>query len=283
MRSRPWPVFFLATIQILSPAWHIFLNSWLRGLEVMAFLEIHFQTRRLPDLLAFYLLMPIAGLALYSFRRWSYPVFVAALAYSAYSNYSEWHQSPETYPVQALLSLYIFDLLFVGYFMLPSVRAIFFNPEMRWWEAKPRYQIRLAATIETGENSRRCRVSNLSEGGAFIRTSEAYNPGTQVRLSLSVFDIHLRISAKIAHRRPVESSYGYGVQFVHTPETLQMIKKIVKGLSTMGVTPTRGTDWADELKHWIMTLIRTGKGWVPDPPPPRRESSDHDSDKKDAA
>jgi len=69
------------------------------------------------------------------------------------------------------------------YFLLPAVRAAYFNAKLRWWETKPRYLVNIPASFgRKGASSARGTMVNLSEGGAFLKTARKYKKSQKIHV-----------------------------------------------------------------------------------------------------
>ena len=58
----------------------------------------------------------------------------------------------------------------------------------------------------------------------------------------------------------------FGIQFIHTVESLNRFQSLTHALALLGFHD-RGEDvsWQRSLKTWFVTLMRTGRGWTPEP------------------
>lgn len=266
MKKRPWPIVLLAWCQILAPISNVLFSAWLFKMTPKEYLSAMFYNESLLEIADFFLTLPLAGLAIYSVKKWSYPFFMAIMAWTVYYNFDTWKHSQGVISLPILLAAYALNLGITGYFLIPAVRAAYFNPRLRWWESKPRYYINFAGEIEGKFGKKDCTIVNISEGGAMVQTSEDLEPGSTFTLMLTPLQTPVFFKAKIVYRSTADT-HSYGAQFVHNPESLDVARKMVRGYDLLGAErrPERG-DWMAEFLEWANVLFKTGKGLVPDVP-----------------
>ena len=199
-------------------------------------------------------------------RRWSYGIFLGALGWSAYRNIAHWDYASTLVPLPALLFVYLSEVAFVGYFLLPAVRTTYFDPNVRWWEHKPRYMLDLVAQALMAGKPRSARVLNVSEGGAFISLPEKLERGAEMMLSFTVITLPYTVPGKIMHVRDTgNGTWCYGVQFQHTSDTADQLQNLARALDILGYNERDGRQhWMAEFRAWLGTLLKTGRGWVPE-------------------
>lgn len=112
-------------------------------------------------------------------------------------------------------------------------------------------------------------IANLSQGGTFLITTENLQKGDVVSMAFGVFQQSCVISAKVVHCKK-DPPRGFGMQFEHTSQSKVVIRQIINTLVSEGVKPRqyREREFFNEFILWGLTLIRTGKGWVPEIPIP---------------
>lgn len=265
MKSRPWPLVILALIQIFTPVVTVFFNA--TALHVSPLRVLAWILDRGPQ--GFFesiCLMPIAGFAIYSMKKWSYPIFLLAMGWSAFRNLSHWAYATTLIPKPALAFVYISEAAFVGYFLLPSVRTTYFDPNVRWWEHKPRYLLELAASIAIGATRRVGTILNVSEGGAFVSVAEKIEKGARIRLEFTVVTLLYSVEGIVAHVRELEGGkFCYGIQFTHSTTSLQALRNLAEALDILGYNDRDGRGSPlEEFRAWITRLLKTGRGLVPE-------------------
>ncbi len=186
----------------------------------------------------FWFLFPIGGLALLGVKKWSYPIFVGVQSYSIYShiNYESFawpyvSQSP-MWPSLAILSC---NVAIIIYFLLPEIRKPFFDRDMRWWEHRERYSLRIPCSYSINSNNalKDAEILNISQSGAFLTIEHKLLEKNQtVTLNISFMDEHISLDARVVSLHTFDHQDGIGVNFEYENiwEKLQM-KKVIKKIS----------------------------------------------------
>jgi hypothetical protein len=266
VKTRPWPLILLALAQILAPLPNILVGAWVTRMAPGVYVSELLRASSWLQLADFFLLLPIAGVAVFMVRAWSYPVFVGIMGWIGWTNYLTWRQHPHVVNLGLLVGAYLVNAALVGYFLLPAVRAAYFNPRLRWWESKPRYLLNLPGRLDAHNDTRSCMLVNLSEGGAFIEAMSGLEPGQVLKLSFECLEQRFELHGRIVHQA-THPGRGYGVQFILDREQRKQLKGAVRAFERLG-TPRRPEKrrWTASFVEWVQVLFRTGKGWVPEVP-----------------
>jgi len=255
----------LAIGHIVAPLFNLILSVVLSG---VGFFEYLSSFRSFVDFFEFFFLFPIAGIAILAFRWWSYVVFIAVWGWSFYYNYLSWSAYPDHFPLVTLIGFYIVPFLLVGYFMIPAVRAPYFNGRLRWWESKPRYMINTSAKLFENGKEHQCGIINISEGGAFITSNFDPAENTSVDINLKKDGLNLTIKGKIVHFQAVGmgNGTGIGVKFDddNSKEETQKLRDLISALKLLKVDciRTKESHW-ESLVDWLLTLFKSGRGFFP--------------------
>jgi hypothetical protein len=263
MFQRPWPLVILAVIQMLSPIFNVLVNSWTLGVKPNYVLG-WIMERPPIEIFEFFLLMPIAGFAILRMRRWSYIVFFGAMAWSLFSNLRHLQYTSQTHSVLVLGLVYGLQIALVLYFLLPSVRVTYFNPRVRWWESKPRYELKLPCELIVAGNQSEGNVLNVSAGGIFVQVTvkRGFNVGADVDLRFSVLSQVFKAQGKFAHERELGGGvFCYGIQFNHSPETRERFQNLTRALEILEFQIRAA--FTQSFFGWFVTLLKTGKGLTP--------------------
>src|SRR5690606_37834368 len=119
-------------------------------------------------LFEYFCLFPIAGIAILSVKRWSIPIFLVVEIWVIISNFSYFQKLFQTQHYLLLGILITFVMLntaTVLYLLLSTMRQFYFDPTLRWWRAKPRYQKRIECAVNGLKNF---WILNISITGVFI-------------------------------------------------------------------------------------------------------------------
>ena len=266
MLARPWPIVILAVLHLLGPVGNLFLSAWVQKQTINDYFYSLIHTSSTWGLIDFFVLLPLAGIALYLCKKWSYPVFLVIAGTTVYSNFTTYQQYSDMFTLNMFLITFILDAVFVGYFLIPAVRAPYIDPRLRWWESKPRYLIRFRTILTNSQKKSNGVMMDISQGGAFVKTSSPLNTQEPVRLSFSVLGKEFNVKGQIVYQRQGKVP-GYGVQFLHTAQSKRSIKRLTRGLKNMGIPTRTQFDWKSDLITWVADFVTTGKGLIPKLPP----------------
>lgn len=123
----------------------------------------------------------------------------------------------ERHSVQFLLSHLFVYALSLGYFINPRIRPLYFDPKLRWWRIKPRYETHLPIILKEKGKAEYPILRNLSEGGCFVESSHLYSENTKLEIEIP-FPIALPVpflrlvgEVKWVSKNPLR--YGMGIEF----------------------------------------------------------------------
>ena len=265
MRTRPWPLVLLALVQLLTPVVNVLFNAWVLRVSPLQILTWLLQ-RPWIDIFEALLLMPIAGIAIFRMRRWSYAVFFVAMVWSIYGSVKHWQYASSTLSAPLLILLYVLEIALVIYFLTPEVRTTYFDPRVRWWESKPRYELKVPGEIRSQSQKYDASILNVSEGGAFLSTSQKLEVGKPLELHFSILSQPFSVTGKLVHTRDLGNGVScYGMQFIHSAESAKKFRGLTRGLEEIGFQERSGRKpMYQEFFDWLRTLLTTGRGWRPD-------------------
>ncbi len=113
-------------------------------------------------------------------KPWSYPIILGVWLQNFYTSYVSWSHYPDMVTLPILIANYVVSLTIIGYFVVPTVRAVYYNPRLRWWEQKPRFVFELPCLVKVNEQNSDAMLLDLAEGGAYL-TAKA-----KLKLNVSV-------------------------------------------------------------------------------------------------
>jgi hypothetical protein len=123
----------------------------------------------------------IAGIAVFSVRKWSYPVFLVSMLWITFQMLRTF--SPHLHITELIFTIILpilFNFLYVSYILLPKVRAAYYDPGLRWWETKPRYVFSTAIKFTIDGEVIDGKMTNISEGGLFALLANPIEPNSLV-------------------------------------------------------------------------------------------------------
>jgi hypothetical protein len=282
MKTKPWPIVIIAILNFFGPIGSALLSSLLQKLSLWQYISILGQ-HPIDSGVPFLFLVPwIAALAIYSVKEWSYPVFLLTTVLETIHNVHQWRLYPNYISLPTLLGIQALNLALVSYFLfVPQVRVLYFNRSVRWWESKPRYGVNRAGigTFPDGEKGL-VRITNLSEGGAFVIPSKqnANVIDSVIHLKFRLAKTTVAIDAKIAHL----GAQGWGLQFIHTVESHRSILRVLKSIRKSGALSARDAV-QEPFGIWAKNLLRTGKGLVPEVSEAKTKSETDETETKRVA
>ncbi len=266
MRTRPWALVVLAVIQLLTPVVNLLFNAWIYRVPVRLVFRWSWDNGWLT-LMEFWVIPVLAAFAILRMRRWSYALFVVAMLWMLGRHIFLWSQSQGTVSTSAMIYVTVLQLALVTYFLLPAVRTPFFDPRVRWWETKPRFELLLPVLLRRDPTTAwiKATILNLSEGGCFIECSEKLESGDSLDVEIDVFSQKFEARGKVVHAREVSGEKRcYGIQFAHQAESLERFQGLVSGLEAMGFRDrTRPASFWESFRDWLKTLLTSGKGLTP--------------------
>jgi hypothetical protein len=261
MKRKPWSIIFLALLHVLAPLGNIIMNSFRSGRTLENTWNFWLYTLPKPLFFAYVVLPPIAGFFIYICRRWSYWSYVACLGFIFLANVYGFWTSVNWMNFVTLLVVLLADVLAVAYFVVPSVRQIYFDPRMRWWETAPRYVFNIHGFMGSHSGF----VKNISEGGAFVESQSSYPEGSVVEVTWSFEGESFVVPGKVVYQRKQGPSvFGYGVRFDHTPQTQKGMRLLITRLEKEGkLIRDRLPGPEDSFAVWLKKLIVNREGLFP--------------------
>lgn len=277
MSKKPWAIYVLAILQFAAPVVSLVMNAALSDISIGRYLQI-LMSEPPAELFGYFGVPVLAGLAIWSVRLWSFPVFIGALGFGAYSNFMEWKAYPDAIPAWLLATVYVFNIAMVTYFLIPQVRRVYFDRRVRWWQTVPRYTLEFDALCSREGKEIPIQVKNLSMGGIFFASDSQFHTGDHLTFRFSLFSQPYEFRGEVVHL--MEGKTGYGVRFNHTRETAKLIKRLAGGLDALRVprrpeysTLERHVGRSKEVAHEIVHFLRTGEGLIPHLPPSEKKSA----------
>jgi hypothetical protein len=258
----------LAVLHFLAPVGNIVLNALMQGESLGRYLVFAFSPYYLSRNWPIVLAPIVAGAAIYACKRWSYYVFLLAMSgLVIFSSMSYWSKA-DIVSIWFFLGVCLCNILLVSYFLIPAVREVYFNRRMRWWETQTRYRTNFRCQwreLNTAEMKPGI-VANFSESGLFLKSD--LHPQDREAIHIEIpFNQGVVSFAGVAVIHNRSDALGFGVHFLHTPESLQHARSMVADFAKKGFAETGGPLRPEErFTYWVRTLITSGRGWIPGQP-----------------
>lgn len=231
MRNKPLIFQLLSVLFLLEPAIKILYFKASTHFDFTTIFANVMARSGFREVFDFWIVFPIAGLMLWKLRKWTYFAFLSVMTYLIFSIFTyekyTWPYNSDS-PLFYHYFIIVITLLTVGYFLVPDVRAPFFNRKLRWWETKPRYKTLIPAKITGNKITFQSEIINISQTGAFLVDSNHLSPGDVVSLTFESEGLLMEIPVKVVSRHVISSTPGIGVQFFPTSlsQKIQMFRLI---------------------------------------------------------
>ncbi len=219
MKKRPLIFIILGIIHLLEPLSKILYLKIETGFSFSKVLENILAIEGLRTNFEFWFLFPIAGIALLTIKKWSYPVFVAVQFYSLISHLSyeeyTWPYVSEV-PILSSLILLIFNIGMIVYFALPSVRRPFLDKTIRWWETYKRYAVNIPCEFIALKNSSSFKgeILNISKSGVFATcNNNEVHINDELKVRFHFYNLNFSLKAIIVSKHSYTDKTGWGIQF----------------------------------------------------------------------
>lgn len=266
MKNRPWPIIVLAAIQIFMPIFSLVMNAAFARVSPALYFQAFVKFKTPLEILEFFALFPIAGIAIYLTKKWSYPVFLLVMGWTIYSNIEIWLSDYQGIMSPWLLvAILTMNIAFVTYYLLPSVRRPYFDQRIRWWESQPRFLIEIPCQITINDKTANGNIRDLSVAGAFIESEAKCEENDVIHIEWSIYNLRLRVDGQVVHTGR-QGKQGYGIRFNATRKTKKIIARQLEVFEALGCHVSRLSDpkWTS-FTSWIKGLIH-GKGFLPEVP-----------------
>lgn len=263
MKRRPWPLVVLALIHLLTPVGNILINSVLMKVSPFYYAKALLAPGNLVHALVFFGVPILASGLIFACRRWTYWAYIVLMSVPFVYSFLSWSESPSLATGLILALFYLVNIAIVGYFSLPGVRVVYFNPALRWWETKPRYSTDFKAQMIVGDAQCDGHVKNISLGGLFIETlGEApLNEFAKIRFHFAEQDYV--VNCKPVFRRQMEPK-GYGVKFELDATAADQIANLIARLKVEGVLHSSHVPGPEEsFQYWLKNLLKSRQAWIP--------------------
>lgn len=259
MFYRPWPIVVIAVFHILAPIFNLLLSASLVDLEISQYLAL--QMRKDPTFLPLWLILPVGcGVALLTFQKWSYYLFLSFMAMVVLYTLRQRLLFPHRVDFATFMALQFVNLSVIAYFLSQSARTVYLNKKIRWWQQKPRYVHSTAAQILQGDSSVPGVIQNISEGGLYVTTSIPLKPKDPIHIRFEMFGQKLELKGLVVH---VENQSA-GVLFQLDRTQQKSVQALCRKLKAENV-PVRGRELTtfESFKAWAKDLFRSGTGLFP--------------------
>lgn len=270
MQRRPWPLVFLALLQILGPIGSIFISAYVNKVGFFEMAAAIWKYSRPWDLVEFYALPFCQGVFIFYAKRLGYYAVLALAAFSIYLNVQEWRVASDVISLPILLGVTGTNVALIVYLLLPNVRVVFMNPRLRWWETPPRYIVNMKAQVSKEDgHAKPATIVDLSIGGAGITVeSELYQHGDTLLLTFEHDSTTILMRALAVYGRPDGSGHRYGLEWQRgaaedEKRTMRLLDELEEKKTPIVRAPPK---WKEDLGAWWGRARKNPAAWVPEVP-----------------
>lgn len=265
MKRRPWPIIVLAVFHVIAPLGNFFFSAYNPNISYLTYFLALFDAPNIWTSICFLVLPVLAGVTIYLCKRWSIWAYLFLMSIVLMQSYIKVHPvNGAGLPIPPLM-LILINMLVVVYFLVPTVRQIYFDPRLRWWESKPRYNVVYDAEIRYSNLTTSAAVKNISETGLFAIIKDAYpEDGASLEIHFKDGEQHYVVAGTAIHhmRQP---KIGIGIKFSHTPESKKTLRFLTEKLEAEGkrISYRGGVTEEDSLLSWLKSLKKNPKNLFP--------------------
>jgi hypothetical protein len=270
MHRRPWPIVFLAVLQLLSPIGTVVFSAIANRIGIFDQLRIIWTHAPLMDRFAIFV-MPIALAWLIYFTKKVGLFFIAAtVIYTFTKNIIEWRSIGDLSSWAMLIFVNFCNFALIAYLLAPSVREIFLNPHVRWWEREPRYILNIEAAVFQGDHEQACYLQDISsQGASFQCLPGIIHRGDTVKLKFKYKKHEIAFMANIMYERTINGdSTQFGLRRIdenrHSGESMLMSNLIAELKKNKCPTTQMDADSKKSLISWAKRAARSPQAWFPE-------------------
>ena len=217
MKQKPLLFTILMILCLIEPLIKIFYFKALTHFDLPVIMANLMARTSIKEIFDFWLVFPIAGLALLKIRSWSYFVFLSCLAYVIYSfvtyeSYT-WPYNSET-PFFYNQVIVVIAIIILIAFMIPQVRRPFFDKRVRWWEPKTRYIVNITCRVQGKNIVFPSEILDISKTGAFLRESSYFNIGDELAIEFKYLGQNFNLPVQVMSQHVSRGQAGVGVRFL---------------------------------------------------------------------
>ncbi|MDO9181406.1 MAG: PilZ domain-containing protein [Bacteriovorax sp.] len=238
MNKKPWAIIFLSALFFILPIFNIMGTCYILQSEYTLpdyLYDLFLNHKNYGSLAGMILPSLVAGISLFSVKKWSYPVFlisIYSIAFQMIYTFSPHLKFPQL--IYTILLPVLVNIFYVSYILLPKIRAPYDNKRLRWWEAKPRYFFSTEVNIRSNGNKTLGKLVNISEGGINAAVDGTIDQSADVDLTFEVLGKEIELKAKTVYQNPNGSTYGF--QFKNlTKEQKKILKKLLRDLARLNM------------------------------------------------
>jgi hypothetical protein len=278
MRYKPWILIILGSVHLLEPVFKTLIYARMFEADIGAFLKGIFDSASLIEICSFFLLMPVAGIAIIAIKKWSFPVFIISEIWAVVVQVNlirEWNRPEQLLIAYIFIGVLTINMAVVSYFLIPAVRKVYLDESLHWWETKTRYIVKVPCMIEYSLNGEKHSaegvIENIAEGGLYLYSENLPPQDVKIKIRFDLEfaeDLSFDLDGRVVHLKLNENQPGFGIQYLNLDDQqINKINKLLKSLELLGVAKAYQKESAcKRFKDWIIQIFTTGKGLIPTTP-----------------
>ena len=249
MHRRPFPIILLAVLHLLLPVFYIFNSYRVSNIPFQFFFRLDFLIENWVVLFNFTIPLWIASFAIWKCHKWSYTIFLVAMIWISGRSFYNAYTVEDVSAMNAFLAIFI-NIFIITYFLKPSIKTLYMEPNLRWWEREIRYKRTLKGIIDKKIDG---EIQNISLGGIFIQVKETLEIGREVQVAFDDphYNDEFYFQGEVVY---ATETGGVGIRFFSlSSELLKPYKKYMQTLKKNRVPRTYMDEgWAREFVKWII-------------------------------
>jgi hypothetical protein len=262
MRRRPRILIFLAIAHLIAPFINLLWDAKVAHAPLNYYIPLFFQPHNLAKYWIHFFGPMAAGVAILIFRKWSFFLYVAIICAMAVVSYQSFLEKQGQLSAWVLVAAYFVNFFIIIYFFFSSVRKIYPNPKLRWWQTKPRYRLTTPCEFSIGEQKYSGMISNFSVTGLFVKAEHFPPDQAETEVEFQFKDLKGKFKGTVIRHARAHLE-GFGVRFDPEHENKSVAQKMAKEMHSMGLLMKDRAGAQDTFWNWFMDLVTTGKGITP--------------------
>ena len=256
MKRRPWGLMIIVWLHFLAPIGNVVISSLYSGNTLGRYLYLLFQPYNFHRLLLFVFFPILSGVMIYLCKRWSYIVYIFLMSLPVFFNIYFWYDTRNSQMIFPLILAYLVNILVVGFFMRGSVRKIYFDPRIRWWETQPRFYADIAAEVFLSTQKMAGQVVNISGSGLFFLSNEDLKEGDEIQIQFRDSGREINLDGQVVYIRK-DKQHGFGVKFTNYKNSKKALSELLRKLRNSGaIIESRLPGPEDSFVYWLRTNLQ---------------------------
>ena len=167
-----------------------------------------------------------------------------------------WYDTRNSQMIFPLILAYLVNILVVGFFMRGSVRKIYFDPRIRWWETQPRFYADIAAEVFLSTQKMAGQVVNISGSGLFFLSNEDLKEGDEIQIQFRDSGREINLDGQVVYIRK-DKQHGFGVKFTNYKNSKKALSELLRKLRNSGaIIESRLPGPEDSFVYWLRTNLQ---------------------------